>query len=299
MTNQLDYSRVDWSTFWTKERVGEDWLVEPFLARGRGHSLNAQGGQGKSLLFQECAFALASGRPVLYRKESEPISVLYVDMEMTEDDLHERVCDFGYSQADDLSNLHYLLLPDLPALDTSAGGKVLLEAARDYKAEVVFIDTLARVIEGEEDKADTIRRFYRHTGLKLKAMGVTWARADHVGKNVDLGGRGSSAKNDDVDVVWQLAVRGQSVTLIAKKQRMRWVPGKVSFHRQEEPWTSHVAPERAMTAGIVEIVAKLATLQVPIGTGRPTARRLLNDAGITVGNDVLAAALRWRREHGV
>jgi len=106
--------QVGWPKFWKQERVDADFLIDPILARGRAHAFVAPAKVGKTLLFQEMALALATGRPVLYRPASDPLTVVYLDMEMTEDDLHERATDFGYGPDDDLSGLHYILLPSLP-----------------------------------------------------------------------------------------------------------------------------------------------------------------------------------------
>src|SRR5262249_54030743 len=192
----------------------------PLLARGRAHAFVAPAKSGKTLLFQEVALALATGRPVLHRPASEPLTVVYLDMEMTEDDLYERAGDFGYGPDDDLSNLHYILLPSLPPLDTPEGGAALLDYVTNVSADVVIVDTLARSVAGPESDADTLRAFFRHTGLPLKAAGVTWARADNMGKDPSKGARGTSAKNDDVDVVWQLARGDASLKLTSTHRRV-------------------------------------------------------------------------------
>jgi hypothetical protein len=41
-------------------------------------------------------------------------------------------------------------------------------------------------------------------GSLSKLKGVTYLRTDHSGKDTSKGQRGSSAKNDDVDLVWRL-----------------------------------------------------------------------------------------------
>src|SRR5262249_27091669 len=88
--------RIDWPKFWAQERTDADFLVEPVLARGRGHALVAPAKVGKTLLLQEIALALGTGRPILYRPASDPLTVVYLDMEMLEDDLYERATDLGY-----------------------------------------------------------------------------------------------------------------------------------------------------------------------------------------------------------
>ena len=88
------------------------------------------------------------------------------------------------------------------------------------------MDTLARVTEGKEDSSDTLRTFYRHTGKPLKVAGVTWARADNTGKDANRGARGISAKDDDVDIVWQLTRGDASLALTAPTNASTGSPRK-------------------------------------------------------------------------
>jgi hypothetical protein len=294
--NGLGAWRLDWPTFWKQERADADFLVEPLLARGRAHAFVAPAKAGKTLLFQEIALALATGRPVLYRPASDALAVVYLDMEMTQDDLYERASDMGYGPGDDLDRLHYVLLPSLPPLDTAEGGAALLEYVTGVGAEVVIIDTLARSVTGPESEADTLRNFFRHTGLPLKAAGVTWARADNMGKDPAKGARGTSAKNDDVDIVWQITRGDASLALKCTHQRVRWVPEKVALAIVSEPHLRHQPAKRTWAAGTIEAAEKLDAAGVPLNAGRPAAREALTAAGITVGTDALRDALRWRRE---
>ncbi len=84
-------------------------------------SLYSPAKTGKSLLSLEIAAGLASGRPVLSNPARPLISVLYVDMENSQDDIRERLQDLQY-EPDDLANLHYLSFPRLPQLDTPQSG---------------------------------------------------------------------------------------------------------------------------------------------------------------------------------
>jgi hypothetical protein len=287
---------IDWATFWTQDRDDAEWLAEPFIARGRAHALAAPAKSGKSLLTLEVVAALATGRPVLAQQPGDPVDVVYVDLEMTEDDLRERLEDLGYGPGDDLSHLHYCLLPPgLPPLDTDAGGRVVEQMAGDHHAALLVVDTIGRAICGPENDADTFLAFHRHTGTRLKRRGVAAVRLDHYGKDGDRGQRGSSAKNDDVDVVWQLMpADGDAVRLRATHKRMAWVPDVVPLRRVGDPLRHRVA-EDAWPPGTVDTATLLDDLNVPLDIGRPKARQLLAAAGHGVRNEALGAALRWRR----
>jgi KaiC/GvpD/RAD55 family RecA-like ATPase len=288
---------VDWCEFWAGDETGPQWLVEPVLPAGRSVAVYAEPKSGKSLLIGELAVAVATGRPALDRGEAEPANVVYLDLEMSEDDVRERLGDMGYGAGDDLSRLHYYLLPSLPPLDTAAGGDALVAIARKHEATLVVIDTMGRAVAGEEDRADTFRGYWRHTGRALKAEGLTVVRLDHAGKDVSRGQRGSSSKGDDVDVVWRLArADGNGVVLHREASRIPWVPERVSLVRHDEPALRHVVSPYAWPAGTAEVAHLLDSLDVDAGASIAVAAAALRAAGHAKRRDVVAAALRYRRQ---
>ena len=74
---------IDWPELWWADPAGEDWCVEPILPRGRQASLFAPAGKGKSLLAIDISAAKATGRPLLGQPAQAPVSVVYIDQEMT------------------------------------------------------------------------------------------------------------------------------------------------------------------------------------------------------------------------
>lgn len=289
---------IDWAQFWTKEPAGEDWLAEPLIPRGRQVALYSAAKQGKSLLALEVAAALASGKAVLGREAGEPERVVYFDLEMTEDDLKERLCDFGYGPTDDLSRLAYYQLPQLPDLNTRPG-KVAIEKILDKNpgTSLVVVDTTARVISGEENDSTPYRQLYQNTGLLLKQRGVSLLRLDHAGKDADRGQRGSSAKNDDVDVVWKLSATGENVTLTCTHRRVAWVPDEIRLVRGGDVLTHRWEQgcEKPLPAGAVEVAKLLSDLGVPINASVRDARSALSKVGQSKRTEVVGAALRYRR----
>jgi KaiC/GvpD/RAD55 family RecA-like ATPase len=283
---------VDWSTFWNEDRPTAEWLIDQIIARGRGHAIYAEKKTGKSLLTVWIAAALATG--------DEPVTVIYLDYEMTGDDLYERLADFGYGPHSDLSRLRYALLPSLPPLDQPEGAARLLsiidreEVARPDHHVVLVIDTTSRAVIGDENSADTIRGFYRHTGLALKQRQLTWVRLDHAGKDANQGQRGSSAKGDDVDVIWRLKRSDDGFLLVRDAARMTWVPERVALRRHDNPTRFTIAPA-AWPAGTKALADELDLLDVPIDTTIREARGALVTAGQSATQAVLAAAVRYRK----
>ena len=279
-SNPLEPWAVNWPQFWDTDHLAEDFLCAPLLARGRGHAIYAAAKTGKSLLTLEVAAALATGRPILNHEPAAPIHVIYVDYEMTPDDLYERLEKFGYGPADNLDHLHYIQMPGIAPLDTPQGGAALVAAAQAWDAQLVIVDTTARATSGEENAMETFRDFYRHTFMPLKALGITTARVDHSGKDTDRGQRGSSAKNDDVDIVWELTVKGdigtdQAVTLKATHRRMGWIPTPVEMTRHQTAVPMHTVDAGSgiqWPPGVKDAATHLDTEGVPWGLSRQKVR---------------------------
>lgn len=281
---------IDWAEFWNREHLGEEWLIPDVFALGRGHALYAAHKQGKSL-FVLCRCAeLAATRP--------DVDVIYLDYEMSDADLRERLDDMGYGPESDLSRLHYWLLPNLPPLDTGEGAAAVLaiidQVQRPSCHVLVIIDTTGRAVEGKENDNDTIRAFYQWTGIALKRRGHTWARIDHAGKDPTRGQRGGSAKGDDVDVVWKLQATDSGVTLHREVTRMSWVEEKITYTIKTDP-LRYERSEYAWPAGTKELTRQLDELGVPLDLGRTKVRPIIKQAGIPASNDVLSAAIKWRR----
>jgi hypothetical protein len=286
---------VDWSTFWDIDPRAEDWLIEPVIPRGRSIALYSPAKQGKSLFTLDIVVRAATGQRVLDRPEGDPLTVVYFDLEMTEDDLYERLEDMGYGRETDLSHLFYYLLPALPPLDTFAGGQKVLEIARLHNADLVVIDTTSRVLGGPENDSDTMRAFYMYTGLPLKADGRTVLRLDHAGKSLERGMRGTSAKNDDVDLVWELKAEDEdAVKLRATHRRQSWVPETVIMSRRPDP-LRHERTASTWPQGTAWLAEELDKLGIPVEWGARKVRKTLRENNVSARNETVAAAIRYRK----
>jgi hypothetical protein len=194
---------VDWDEFWGKPAEPVRYLVAPLLAEGEITRVYSQAKVGKSLLIQECAAALATGRQVL-GQDVEPVPVVYIDQENTEADWKTRLTDMGYGPDDDFALFHWYSLQPWPPLDTAAGGALVVATVEKHHARLVVIDTQSKMLHGEEDKQPTQQAFYQHTLIPLKRLGVSVVIIDHAG-NDPTKPRGSSGKRDDVDTVWRVS----------------------------------------------------------------------------------------------
>lgn len=289
---------ISWPAFWSDDYPADGYLAEPIILRGRQVAIYAPAGAGKSVLLLDIVAAGATGRPMLGRSPVEPFRTLYVDQEMTPADLRQRLDVLGYGPEVDLSNLIYFQLGDFPPLDTARGGQVLSELARTHAVDVVVVDTVASVVQGPEDSADTMRAFYRHTGLALKKLGVALVRVDHAGKDLAKGQRGTSAKSADVDVVFELRPTGADrFTLRPTKQRTGWVPIETKLQRTEEDGIlRHFIVADSWPDGTQEVAGLLDGLGVSNDCTIAHAQETLREHGTPRQRQIVAAAVKYRRE---
>jgi hypothetical protein len=287
---------LDWPEFLSAEDdAASEWVLEPIVPSGGQVAVWAKAGVGKSLLLLDCCAALATGRPVLGADPVTAVDVIYVDQENPATDVRARMLDFGYTADSDLKRLHYFHMSSLPALDTPLGGDVLAAQVERFEARLVVVDTTASSVAGRENDSDTFRDFYRHTGRRLRSMGTALARLDHGGKNRSKGQRGSSAKDDDVDVVWELTQTGETFTLARGKHRIPWVPAVVRFRKEVQPRLHHVLVPEALPEGTDEVAYLLDKFEVSVTASVREALAALRLAGQGRRQDVVSAALKFRR----
>lgn len=293
------YEPVDLLSMMAHDGVEIDWLVEDLWPIGRSIHIHAQRKAGKSLnsLWMACNIAL--GRDPFTGDPIPPRKVGYWDFEMTLDDLRERITDMGFDVVALSKMLNYYQMAALPPLDTELGGRYILEQAILMGETVVFIDTMSRVISGDENSSDTYINFYRFTGAPLKAAGISMCRLDHEGHE---GGRsrGSSAKADDVDIVWQLVPTDNGVKFVRKAARIAWVPESLVILKKDDPLLSYSRTSQAWPEGTKEKATELDVIGAPVEVSRREAARLLKDASYVVGKTiVLNAAIKYRKQRMV
>ena len=241
---RFDERRFDWARVFTEVDPDPEWLVEPLVERGRQVAFYSEAKAGKSLVWLEIASALVRGLPVLGNPPRKPITVVYIDQENTRQDVVERLTKMGHDGSG-LDRLLYYSFPDLSYLDTETGGRELYAVARVADADLVIIDTLSRVVEGDENENDTYHNFYKFTGVRLKADGIALVRLDHSGKDKTKGMRGASSKYSDVDEVWQLtADEHGTVTLNRTHSRAHHGASRLVLTREDTPTLRHATEER-------------------------------------------------------
>lgn len=267
---------LDWSSFLTRESGPVDFIVGRLLVRGQQIALVGDGKAGKSLFAQEWAWRVAAGLAFLGDGPRSPLRVLYVDQENTEDDIQERLLSFG-ATTETLDNLTYLSFPAFRPLNSTDGAADLRAVVDAYEPAVVFLDTISRMINGKENDADPWLDLYRRAIRPLKARRISSVRLDHFGKDATRGARGNSAKDQDVDAVWELAPteRGSSLLQLTRTHtRSGKGESDLLVHRHGE-MVGDLWKPGGTWHGIADESERPSIVADPAHQYRPSARRIL------------------------
>jgi hypothetical protein len=305
-------SLLNWDQFFVTDFGAIQLLPGKLMGPGQQITLVGDGKAGKSLFTQEWMWRMATGQGFLGDHPQAPVRILYLDAENGQEQIQERFLSFGASPRA-MGELRYASFPPIRPLDTAGGGADLIALVKATGAELVVIDTVSRFIGGPENDADTWLSLYRHTLLPLKRDRIGSVRLDHFGKDKERGGRGSSAKTQDVDHVWELGYQGGG-TLTLKRTHTRTGIGPDNFvilrqsRRDGDHWalggTRHVvmtyeqeaAHGLATVPGTVEhIIAALDSAGVPNDVGNRIARQALADRQVPGSSEKIAEAVRRRK----
>ena len=202
---------------WANVHDDGNAFVEGLIFPGRWTAIAAEAKAGKTTLQVFMTVEISEGRSPFDGEHIDPVTVLYVDAEMGRLDLLERLVRMGHIDPTKLLNWYATDIP--PRLDSPVGAGMLIDAVDKLGIQVVVIDGLNGVVSGAE-KDDTVwREFYRLTVAPLKRRGVGILTGDNLGKDTDLGPRGSSVKVDKADAVLRLSRTNEGAALVASHRR--------------------------------------------------------------------------------
>lgn len=276
-----------------------DWLVERVWPIGAHLHVFAAPKTGKSLLMLWIAASIAIGRDPFTWEPMKRHRVSYIDNEMTLKDVYNRVTDMALAFEELEGWLMYHPYPHIAPMDTESGGRETLEMMKDDESEVLIIDTLSRVVIGEENSNDTYRRFHNFTGRLLKEHQISVCRLDHAGHDPKKS-RGASAKADDVDVVYGLEKRqlanGDNGYRLNCTHARDSVAMEVELALKDEPVSIKGTVGRSWTSQALQKARELDSLGASVDISKRDATALLKGAGMTVGKGIyLLEALKYRQ----
>lgn len=206
------FAPIDWDDLFAEDFETADHLPAQLLERGQQIALIGDGKSGKSLVMIDWCVNAIQGLPFLTENTTDPVTILYLDSENSRKDLVMRVRSLGATPDVLRGKLVYLSFPPFKPLDSDDGAKQVMKLVQKYEPDVVILDTVSRFIQGKENDSDTWLALYRLLHRRLKARGIAGIRLDHFGKDAEKGGRGSSAKSQDIDHVWELKVEEENQT---------------------------------------------------------------------------------------
>lgn len=203
-----------------EDSANQQWIIENVIEKKQRVSVTAPAGAMKSLVLLNLACTLGLGLDTLGHTK-EPISVMYLDYENGADDILDRVQSMGFTieQLDSPEcKLHIIHMPGAAYgwLDKAEGGLKLAAHAKALNAELVIVDTLSKVTQGEENANETYRDVMIYTSNVLQEEGISILFLDHTG-HAGNRARGASAKPQNVDVSF-VVTRGKG----AKDNEQYW-----------------------------------------------------------------------------
>lgn len=301
----------------TEERTPVEYFEPGVIPRNRYIGLSGEAGAGKSVLIRDVAVCVSLGRAALDPDHRfKPAQVVYLDAENGPEWWAD-----GLDKMDaplDLPNLRVVTYPDLDGgIDTERGARSflrLIESLGDI--DLLIFDTASRFIAGSENDSDTWHSLYRLAIQPLRRAGIGVIRLDHLGKNAELGARGSSAKMSDIDAHYILTATAKgsnSLTLKLDKRRQNDYDETVRIQRRDNPLTHTRIPDGKLrlptVAGpggrempeddkVAALVAELDRLHIAASLRVRDQRDAYKDKSGTVraSSDVWTAALAFRRD---
>lgn len=310
--------RVSFADLFAEDFSQVDFLPGRFMERAQQIAVVGEGKAGKSLLILFWVWCAIRGERFLGDTRREPLRVQYWDRENSRADLFHRLRSFG-ADADDLAildeRLDYRQFPALSGSldDSAAAAAEMLAAAEEFKPDVVILDTVSRFIAGNENDSSTWLALYRQIHEPLKRAGIGSIRLDHMGKDTERGSRGSSAKNQDVDAVWELTVDADVHKIHDRAAEVETITTQLRFKRTHTRsglgndlfWIMRRAQQEMSAEGVRGMWVPGRTTHALTDNGTETAhntrvesyvKALAAAAAPPMGRDKLKA---WAASHGV
>lgn len=182
-------------------------IIEPFLPERGLAEIYARTGVGKTTFALTLATGVALGEDFKTWRINRPWNVLYIDGEMSTNEMQERVdaaAQYFGKDPNQIKTLRLLChdqqergLPDIGDED----GQLWFQPDIDW-ADLIFLDNISCLWwTGRENDADSWS-IIQHWLLKLRASGKTIVMLHHSGKNGSS--RGTSRRHDVLDTVIKL-----------------------------------------------------------------------------------------------
>lgn len=185
-----------------------EWFVQGVLPKADLVVVYGASGSGKSFVVLDMVLAVARG--VQWRGfRTRQSRVIYVAAEGA-GGFRRRIAAYAEHNGIGVARVPLGIIPAAPPLrDDIHAAQVAREIKAAGGADLVVVDTLAQVLNGDEngaDMQDLVRKLRKHLGTPL---GATVLVIHHSGKDVTKGARGSSALRAAADAEFEVVREGE------------------------------------------------------------------------------------------
>jgi hypothetical protein len=188
--------------FLAKEIKPRRILLSPWLPSSGLTMLYAKRGVGKTHVGLNIACALASGGEYLGWKADKPCMVLYLDGEMSESTMQERLASIVINQIQSGDDNFRIVTPDaqtgaMPDLSTTEGQEMVEPLIENV--DVIIVDNISTLCRTNKENEAEGWRIVEGWALRMRSMGKSVLFIHHASKNG--GQRGTSKREDVLDTV--------------------------------------------------------------------------------------------------
>lgn len=175
------FSDQELSDYEAPEQV---WIVNGYIPEKGFTFFAGKRSSCKTWTAINLALAVASGKPFLGSFETTKTKVLLLDEESGIDTLKERV---GYVKSGmgikgNLENLNYVSFSGMK-LDKPGWKETLEEYIKQNEPRIIIVDSLRRIIAGEENDATTLNQFFTEVARPItEQYGCAWVFVHHLRK---------------------------------------------------------------------------------------------------------------------
>lgn len=186
---------------WMREDIPPHlWLVGNIMAASTTTMLVAESGLGKTTLLTQLTLCLATGKQFCGMHCHGPVRTLTVAAEGARYAYRTRFLDTCKSMEIDAKKIDDWYIHPPNVSEYELGSQNLRDMIRVCKPAVVILDTLGYFHRGDENDATEWKRYVMQPIRKLTTeYGCAFVLVHHSGKDLDKGGRGTSAQVADVD----------------------------------------------------------------------------------------------------
>ena len=185
LTNRL----LSFDTIMTQPLPPIEWLVESLIPHGERTLVYGEWGSMKSWLLLHLGLHIAAGKAWLGNFPiPQPRSVLYLDEEMPERTLRQRINRLGNGAGIKAQGLRFRTISHLNAKFSAGNVEALLKGlkAEGFDPHVIIVETLRRVLVGSESEATDVSDLWHNVSPILSA-GKTLIISHHMRKPSAMG----------------------------------------------------------------------------------------------------------------